>query len=414
MTKKRDRRPSGAGIAFDFSRDGTDSSVVAYTGLTRYKPFFTCPVFTIDAALGHSGDVSTAVYGQGFTNTTYVKRIDVFGNVITSNTNDCCYYSLFYNLDLINGLVTINHNLGDKYVFVEVFVDAEKVIPDEVHLIDTDNIEIDFSSFTTDPSFLFDGARVIVKCVGDSSKGGYTNSFVDGDLISGILQVTHSLGEKYVFVEVYDDSDRKIIPDEIQLIDSNTLEVDLSSFAPIAGTWNVLVKNCIDPPPPTITYQLIDSVSYSSPPDLNNFPYFSPLFTASDFTVFVYTTNRSCDRKQTFQFPPPPLPGPCCYEMTFTNADLQQDLDEDGLPDFDLDGDGDGDLLVVGHQRGWLVFIEVYDENDKKIIPDNITYSGYNLAGSYASIDLRSFTPITGTWKVIVMCCSAAPFEIPA
>jgi len=419
MTKKRDKRPSGAGIAFDFSRDGTDSSVVAYTGLTRYKPFSTCPAYIFDVLGGRVGG-SINFYGQPYTSTTFIKKIEVYANVV-STSNDCCYYTSFVNGDLVAGKLSVQHNLNEKYVFVEVFVGQtssthKKVIPDEIQLIDSNNLDIDFSSFTTDPNFLFYGADVIIKCVGDSSKGGYTNSFVDGDLTSDILQVTHSLGEKYVFVEVYDDNDRKIIPDEVQLIDSNTLEVDLSSFTPITGTWNVLVKNCVEPTQ-TVTYQLIDSVSYSSPTDLDlYYPHFvNTLANADEYEVFVYTNNRTCDQHKMLSLGDPvPPPDPCCYEMTFTDANLQQDLNEDSIPDFDLDGDGDGDLLIVPHQRGHYVFIEVYDENDKKIIPNDITYSGFDLAGSNAAIDLRSFTPISDTWKVIVMCCSTAPFPDPA
>lgn len=76
------------------------------------------------------------------------------------------------------------------------------------------------------------------------STGGsptHTESFVNGDLVSGVLTVTHSLGNQYVHVTVSDNSDIMIEPDSITFTDSNNLDIDLSSFGTLTGTWNVVV-----------------------------------------------------------------------------------------------------------------------------------------------------------------------------
>jgi hypothetical protein len=69
----------------------------------------------------------------------------------------------------------------------------------------------------------------------------YRVSFTSGDIVAGILAVEHNLGIKYVGVNIYDDSDRQIIPDEITLQDVIQLEIDLGSYGAITGTWNVVV-----------------------------------------------------------------------------------------------------------------------------------------------------------------------------
>lgn len=90
-----------------------------------------------------------------------------------------------------------------------------------------------------------------VKTYADTKAKKYTTTFDYNDLDSGgVVTITHSLGEKYVIVAVYDESDDLIIPDEINLIDTNTLTIDLSSFgiaeletaeSAIAETYTVVV-----------------------------------------------------------------------------------------------------------------------------------------------------------------------------
>lgn len=69
----------------------------------------------------------------------------------------------------------------------------------------------------------------------------YRLAFVFGDLTSGVLSVTHSLGEKFVSVTIYDNNDKQIIPDEVQLINTTDLQIDISSYGNITGTWNLVV-----------------------------------------------------------------------------------------------------------------------------------------------------------------------------
>lgn len=76
---------------------------------------------------------------------------------------------------------------------------------------------------------------------GGGTGAGYTTSFTDGNLVGGILGVTHSLNTKYTVIAVYDENDTVVIPDDIVGYDVNKSSVTLSSYAPITGTWNVRV-----------------------------------------------------------------------------------------------------------------------------------------------------------------------------
>lgn len=76
-----------------------------------------------------------------------------------------------------------------------------------------------------------------------SSGGGssYSCTFIHSTLTNGTLHVTHSLGRKYVVCEVYDDAGYKVIPDSVRVINTSTLEIDLSSFGTLTGTWAAVV-----------------------------------------------------------------------------------------------------------------------------------------------------------------------------
>jgi hypothetical protein len=82
--------------------------------------------------------------------------------------------------------------------------------------------------------------KITITAAGGSATS-YRTDFDNTDLASGILTVTHSLAQKYVLVQVYNNSDKMIIPDNITLTNTNSLSIDLGSFGTIAGTWNVVV-----------------------------------------------------------------------------------------------------------------------------------------------------------------------------
>lgn len=70
----------------------------------------------------------------------------------------------------------------------------------------------------------------------------YITTFTNASLSTGILTVQHNFGHLYVNSPVVIDNNGKIIiPDEIEYKTVNTLEIDLSSYGVITGTWRVIV-----------------------------------------------------------------------------------------------------------------------------------------------------------------------------
>lgn len=70
----------------------------------------------------------------------------------------------------------------------------------------------------------------------------YRQSFQTGDLTAGEIVIIHNLGNKIVLVQVSDDLDMVIQPDQITLLSSTQVKLTLTSFVPLTGTWNVIVR----------------------------------------------------------------------------------------------------------------------------------------------------------------------------
>jgi hypothetical protein len=72
-----------------------------------------------------------------------------------------------------------------------------------------------------------------------AASGVHRQSFTNANLTSGILTVTHTLGQQFINVQVFDDNNRVIYPDEITLVSSTQFTLDLTSFGTLTGTWNL-------------------------------------------------------------------------------------------------------------------------------------------------------------------------------
>jgi hypothetical protein len=73
-----------------------------------------------------------------------------------------------------------------------------------------------------------------------SATKSFYQSFDSGDLVAGVLTLNHGLGHKFAIVQVYDDNDDIIYPDNINLVDDDNLDIDLSSFT-VSNTWRAVV-----------------------------------------------------------------------------------------------------------------------------------------------------------------------------
>lgn len=68
-------------------------------------------------------------------------------------------------------------------------------------------------------------------------------TFVNGDLSNGKLTITHNEGfsSPYVIkVIIFDNNSKEVSPDDITGA-TNTVEIDLTSYGTLSGTWGYLL-----------------------------------------------------------------------------------------------------------------------------------------------------------------------------
>ena len=85
--------------------------------------------------------------------------------------------------------------------------------------------------------------RPIDAMAGPSSSGALADiSFVQSDLTAaGILSVVHGLSTNPSAVAVFDETGEQVTPNGWRIISASTIEVDVSSFTPIPGTWKISI-----------------------------------------------------------------------------------------------------------------------------------------------------------------------------
>ena len=70
----------------------------------------------------------------------------------------------------------------------------------------------------------------------------YRQSFETADVSGGEIIISHNLGNKIVMVQVSNNLDNLVQPDQITLMSTTQIKLTLSSFVPFPGTWNVIVR----------------------------------------------------------------------------------------------------------------------------------------------------------------------------
>lgn len=83
---------------------------------------------------------------------------------------------------------------------------------------------------------------------GPTGNYAYYTQFTSASLSSGAITITHNLNSEWVTVEVYDDSQKKVIPSEVQKLSANTSRVSLEGLL-VVGTWTGVVLSAGGSPP---------------------------------------------------------------------------------------------------------------------------------------------------------------------
>lgn len=64
-------------------------------------------------------------------------------------------------------------------------------------------------------------------------------SFTNANLVAGVLTISHNLAQQWGVLQVFDNTNKQIIPDDVTLGAANSATVDLTSFGTLTGTWRV-------------------------------------------------------------------------------------------------------------------------------------------------------------------------------
>lgn len=99
------------------------------------------------------------------------------------------------------------------------------------------------------------GNNISITCTGSDQNGfctfsttnggnGYIRTYTFASLDSnGKITITHSLNTSIIQTTTYNDQNKQIIPDEIELIDNNSLKIDLNSYGNITGIWKTIINS---------------------------------------------------------------------------------------------------------------------------------------------------------------------------
>lgn len=151
------------------------------------------------------------------------------------------YSDTFTSGNLVSGQLTVTHNLNASPIFVTVQDNANKyVVPADIITVSDNQNILDFDSAVVAGTWKL---RMAVGGIGSLPTGlYYSDSFVNGDLVSGVLTVAHNLNYQHALsVIVESNSGTMIIPDNVTYTSVNALAVDLATFGTIGGTWYVRV-----------------------------------------------------------------------------------------------------------------------------------------------------------------------------
>lgn len=118
------------------------------------------------------------------------------------------------------------------------FRDNFTIIKTEIENLQSKTIQL-AGDISSNPVLIDSGIGPIVI---NTTSRVYRDSFLTGDLSGGLLTVAHNLGQQIVMVQVSNNTSQVVVPDLITLSNTTQCVVDLSSYVPLTGTWNVIVR----------------------------------------------------------------------------------------------------------------------------------------------------------------------------
>lgn len=98
--------------------------------------------------------------------------------------------------------------------------------------------------FIDDGSAKFTSVSAIINSIENNTvESIYPFTFTSGDLVADILTVNHTLGTINVNPAIYDNNNKLIIPDEIEVVDEDTIKLYFTANWDITGTWRGMLNS---------------------------------------------------------------------------------------------------------------------------------------------------------------------------
>ena len=127
---------------------------------------------------------------------------------------------------------TVSHGFDYQYVNIDVYNGSDElVIPASVVATDSNTITISFNTPLSGVAIVSTGGQA----VDELGK----NVIFEQSTVSTNWRVTHSIGEQYPAVTVYDESDNVIIPERINAVDASHMDIIFADA--VSGNANISV-----------------------------------------------------------------------------------------------------------------------------------------------------------------------------
>lgn len=118
------------------------------------------------------------------------------------------------------------------------FRDNFSIIKSEIEALQGKKIQL-VGDVSGGPIMLDSGtSTVVISTIGRVFRLTFTNV----DVVLGQLTINHNLGEQFVIVQISNNLNQVVIPDQITLNSTTSCTVDLSSFGAFSGVWHAVCR----------------------------------------------------------------------------------------------------------------------------------------------------------------------------
>ena len=187
------------------------------------------------ALTGISTDSIFAQTGSMYAATSDIQitgSLNVFGNISGSFGGLAVGQKYLHEQSSAATTWTISHNFDYQYVNVDVYDGNDQiVIPTSITATDSNTVTLTFGSAVSGNAIVSTGGQAI------DERG---KNFIHTQSTPSVnWRVTHSIGDQYPSVTVYDSDDNVIIPEQISATDGSKMDITFSEA--VSGNANVSV-----------------------------------------------------------------------------------------------------------------------------------------------------------------------------